>query len=423
MLKRLFVSKILYITLLLGIMNIFSSLQAAVQPELFDKKECEKTAQVNIHCGKTPSATFDKQGRLWVVFEFKDHLYVSYSDDQGKNYSSSKMVNQHPEVIYTNGENRPKIIMGLKDEIYLSWTKKTEGRFTGDIRFSRSLDSGVTFTPPTTINDDGVITGHRFDSMTVSRDGTIFIAWIDKRDNQKQKNKSPDAKPNRKKQNGAIYTSFSVDSGKTFSKNKKLAENSCVCCRIAITPTTENSVAISWRHVYEGSIRDHAFAIINTKGTQLMPTRVSKDNWQIDACPHHGPSIIEDKYKKLHLVWFTASEKRKGIFYGRLNSTNSQADNLVNLSNQPSASHPYIISNEKMLLAVWKEFNRNTTQIKQVVSTDFGKNWSEPAVVTETAGESDHPLLLTNKNKFWLSWSTEQEGLRIIILAPANHAT
>jgi len=374
--------------------------------------QCSEVSEASVHCGKTPSSIFDSQGRLWVVFEYQNYIYVSASKDKGKTFSKAVVVNQQAESIYTNGENRPKIELGAKGEIYISWTKKTAGRFNGDIRFSRSIDSGQSFSKPITINDDGLVTGHRFDGMKVSKDGAIFLSWIDKRDNHKTKKNKTVARKGMK-QNGAIYTSFSVDSGQSFSKNERLAESSCVCCRIAMTATSDNAMAISWRHVYPDSIRDHAFAIIDTKGIKQPPTRVSKDNWKIEACPHHGPSVTEDKNSELHLVWFTASSSRKGIYYGRLNSQAAEADNLVNLSNLPSASHPYIISNDDQLMVVWKEFDGEKTQIIKVLSHDFGKSWGPKAVVTETSGESDHPFLVRYDNQAWLSWLTENEGLKL----------
>lgn len=402
---------------------IFALKTIAQSNQAFTPEQCINAKKISVHCGKTPTGTIEHNGRFWVVFEYHNHLYVSFSNDFGASFSPSSVVNEQPEAIYTNGENRPKIQLGLKGEIYISWTKKTAGRFTGDIRFSRSLDSGKSFSSPITINDDGLITGHRFDSMVVARDGKIFLSWIDKRDNQRQNKNTRNIKKNTKnietkrmKQNGAIYTSFSENSGISFSNNNKLADSSCVCCRIAMTSTADNAVAISWRHVFPGSIRDHAYAVIDAKGVKQPPARVSKDDWKIEACPHHGPALTEDKNRQLHLVWFTASETRKGIYYGRLNAQSGEAENLVNLSNLPSASHPYIINNGKILAAVWKEFDGEKTQIKQVVSVDFGESWSVPLVIAKTGGESDHPFLHANHVETWLSWSTELEGLRLINL-------
>ncbi len=386
------------LTILLGLMSVLTYAQTTTQ-----KVNCQ-SKEVSAHCGKTPTTVFDNNGALWVVFEQDNHLYVSVSNNEGQSFSKPTQVNKVAEEIYTNGENRPKIKFGLNQQIYISWTKKTKGRFTGDVRFSRSIDHGKSFSTPITVNDDGLITGHRFDSMTVTPNGNIFIAWIDKRDNKINQNKG-----NKKlKQSGAIYYSFSTDHGQSFSKNIRLASNSCVCCRLALTSLSNNNIAIAWRHVFTGSMRDHAYAIVNTQEVKLQPTRVSIDNWKLEACPHHGPSIAKDINEQLHLVWFTASESRKGIFYGKLNSK-KEADNLINLSSAPSASHPYLAINHKKMLIVWKEFNGEKTQVFKVESINQGQSWSKPKVIAETINNSDHPLLVKNNQQIWLSWQTDHQ--------------
>lgn len=405
-------SKIVVLMFLSWLVCAFSFNSLAHGNKLNLAGSCEEKGQVSVHCGKTPSSVFDQDGRLWVVFEFQQALYVSKSENQGQSFSTATKVNSIPESIYTNGENRPKIVLGPEGEIYISWTKKTDGRFTGDIRFSRSTDSGKSFSNPVTINDDGLLTSHRFDSLKVAKSGTIFMSWIDKRDNFKADKNGVFTKKKGNNLNGAIYTSFSIDSGQTFSKNSRLALSSCVCCRIAMTATSDNAMAIAWRHVYPGSHRDHAFAVIDTDGIKLAPNRVSMDNWKIDACPHHGPSMTEDLNSKLHLVWFTASNTRKGIYYGRLNSKSDEPDNLFNLSKVASASHPYIQIHKNELLIVWKEFDGKKTQIIKVSSDDFGKSWSTKMVISETTGESDHPFLISNKQQVWLAWLTEKEGMK-----------
>ena len=67
---------------------------------------------------------------------------------------------------------------------YVSWTKRSPERFSGDIRFSRSIDQGKSFSPAQTINDDGLVTSHRFDALLTDHRGDVYLAWLDKRDRQ-----------------------------------------------------------------------------------------------------------------------------------------------------------------------------------------------------------------------------------------------
>ena len=57
--------------------------------------------------------------------------------------------------------------------VYLTWTRSGKQRFTGYIRFSRSIDGGRSFSTPVTLNDDARETGHRFNTVHVGPTGTL----------------------------------------------------------------------------------------------------------------------------------------------------------------------------------------------------------------------------------------------------------
>ncbi len=413
-------------------LNAFAHLAPTKSIEASSLTQCSNDKAPSIHCGNTPSVVFDDNNRLWAVFEFNDFVYLTYSDDMGKQFSTPEAVNTQPEKVYTNGENRPKIVMGHKGEIYITWNQQTPGFYTGDIRFSRSIDQGKTFSPITTVNDDGLPTGHRFETTIVAKDGTIYMSWVDKRDNFKAKmlekslakKQAKSAKPEKHKEHkkhaakssAAIYYAFSTDSGKSFSKNKKITDNSCVCCRIAMTSTNDGNIALFWRQIFGENTRDHAFAKVNKYQVSQPAIRTTYDNWNIDACPHHGPSLSQDSQDNFHMVWFTASNERKGIFYGQYDSTSNKMKNLVNISNRASASHPFISNNSEVVTIVWKEFDGENTNVYLQSSMDHGENWNTPQVLASTSEGSDHPLLTRQQEKTWLSWHTKDEGLRLFQL-------
>ena len=370
--------------------------------------QCKKVELVSIHCGKTPTLIGGNDQRIRAVFEHNQFIYFTYSDDNGINFAPAKRVNKVAEIIYTNGENRPKIKLGKNNQIYLSWTRKTAGRFNGDIRFSRSLDAGKTFSPAITVNDDKLLTGHRFDSMEVANDGSIFISWIDKRDNfalTKQPSTPSSA---------AIYYAVSTNSGKSFAPNKKLLARSCVCCRIAMTAIGDDQVGIFWRHIFDTNVRDHALAILNKQKIITRPHRATFDQWQIDACPHHGPSISQDLNANLHLTWFTAGEKNKGLNYAFYDLDTQQISRQFSISSKASASHPYVNSIDSEVYLVWKEFDGLNTSVYLISSDNNGISWRNPLKLSQTSGQSDHPLMFRKSNEIWLNWSTQEEGLQLV---------
>jgi hypothetical protein len=62
----------------------------------------------------------------------------------------------------------------------------------------------------------------------------------------------------------------------------------------------------------------------------------------------------------------------------------------------------------------WKEFDGEKTTVKLMTSADDGQSWTEPRAIAETSDTSDHPLLVTDGRRTYLSWMTKVDGYRFI---------
>lgn len=364
-------------------------------------------------CGETPSPAFDSKGRLWVAFVEHGHVYVTHSTDTGRSFLPPRVVNPVPEPIYSDGENRPKIALGTKGGLYLSWTKKIEGQYAGDIRFSRSLDGGKRFSEPVTVNDDHAPISHRFDSLSVDHQGRIFIAWVDKRDLQAAK------EAGKEYSGAAIYYAMSDDQGASFAFNRKLADHSCECCRV-VTDVDAKGVVALWRHVYPGNLRDHAIARFGPHASPIkgLPPRATDDGWRVDGCPHHGPDLSLDGHDKAHMVWFSQGSKNRGITYGRFDLASERLDFEVPVDAR--GARPQVLSLGARVVVAWKSFDGEQMELRVMESADRGKNWGKPRVLARTANGSDYPFLLARGEKIFVSWQTRAEGYQLIPVETAE---
>ncbi len=374
-------------------------------------RDCDQNSEgeaiITVHCGAAPSASFDESGRLWVAFVHNQHVYVSHSDDRGTSFSASVQVNAVAEDTEYNGENRPKILTRDGRTILLSWTTKTSAKFTGEIRFTRSVDGGRSFEAPRTINDDKLFTGHRFESLFLTESGHLYLAWIDKRDLEAS------LLEDKGYVGAAIYYAVSDDLGVTFSTNHRVANNSCECCRIAIAPNGEDRVTILWRQVFGEDVRDHAIATLGKDGLIEDMQRATYDEWHINACPHHGPSMVgEPGSDDYHLAWFSNGEINQGIHYGRYSPTTKETTQVLRIDGTPGAGHPQLASVNGKLHLVWKGFDGKQTNLQMMISADGGKQWSEAQTLLVTEQASDHPLLVATDAAVYLSWHTEEFGYR-----------
>jgi hypothetical protein len=355
------------------------------------------------------SATFDANGRLWLASVKDGHVLVSYSDDRGKTTSTPVQVNAEAEYVAADGENRPKIALAGNGNIYLSWTRSLETPYAGNIRFSRSLDGGKSFSEPVTVNDNLDPFTHRFEALGVNARGQIYIAWLDKRDNEAAKKKG-------EKYGGiSVYYAVSKDEGKSFQANSKAADHSCECCRVAMAMDTDGVPVITWRQIYGKNVRDHAMLRLDGKSE---PIRLSNDNWEVDACPHHGPALSIAADGVYHSVWFNNAPERHGLFYANSPDQGKSFSSPMNFGNfKAQAAHPNVLSLGQRVFIVWKEFDGAATSINLIQSGDGGKLWSAPRKIASTADTSDHPWLLADGDKVYLSWNTLAERYRLTALA------
>lgn len=358
------------------------------------------------------SAVFDAQGRLWVARvepastpggAGKDaQIMLQWSSDGGLHWSAARPVLRTPEAVEANGEGRPKIAFGPSGQVYVSFTRPMAKPHTGDIRFVRSLDDGMSFGEPVTLQSDRAVTGHRFDSMIVDRTGRVYVAWIDKRDGDAAK------AAQRPYRGAAIYYTVSHDHGASFAPDRKLADHCCECCRIALSINADGAVVAMWRHVFEPNERDHAMAIIPATGAPAGVSRVSFDHWRIDACPHHGPSMAFDAAGRRHQVWFSAGDEQGGVFYAAASAAGGLASPVRLGSVQ--ASHGEVAAAGQHVVAVWKEYDGRASTILVRQSFDGGVNWKEQTIAA-SKGNSDHPHLAQYKDAIWLVWNTELDAL------------
>ncbi len=347
------------------------------------------------------TAAFDARGRLWLAAVENGHVLVRHSNDLGKTYTAPVRVNSTPERVAADGENRPKLAFGKHDEVYVSWTQSLDEPFAGHVRYAHSRDGGKTFSTPITVNEDRAPIGHRFDALIVDGKGRVHLVWLDKRDRERA---------------GKAYAGIALyhavsDDGATFGPNRKLADHTCECCRIAIALAADGTPVVAWRQVYGKNVRDHALLRLDGRSE---PQRLSHEQWALDACPHHGPALAIGPDGGHHAAWFSGAPQQPGLFYARSTDGVAFTAPLPFGDNDAQAAHPAVLSLGRAVFLAWKEFDGKNTVIRLMRSTDGGVTWSAPAKLATTAAASDHPQLIAHGRRAWLGWNTAREGFRLI---------
>lgn len=403
----------LLFALSMGPLNASGKSHGAVAANI---NKCDKPGTLpDLACAVTPSAVFDAKGRLWLAWVYGSHVYVNWSDDQGKHYSPPTVVNRVPERVAARGENRPKIALGAQDEIYVTWTTPLAKRYTGNVRFSRSLDGGKHFSDPITVNDNLEVTSHRFEALAVNSEGVIFVAWLDKRDRLAAERRGESYR------GAALYYTWSDNQGESFKTNRKIADHTCECCRVAMTLDAQGLPLIAWRHIFDENTRDHAWVRFQDYATVGTIHRATFDEWRIDACPHHGPAIAAGGDGVAHMTWFSNSRQRQGLFYQNLGSQDAASATPRVVGNfKRDASHPHVLTRAGQVYVVWTEFDGTRSQLWLMRSHDAGRNWQAPRLLSETTAGADYAFLLADGKRIYVYWQTNGEGFRFLPVTEAG---
>jgi len=350
------------------------------------------------------TAAFDANGRLWVVDAASGHVRLRHSDDLGKTLSAPVLVNATPEPIYAEGENRPKLAFGPHDEIYVSWSQPRAKPWTGFVRLARSLDGGAHFSAPLTVHHDRAEITHRFDALAVDGKGRVVLAWIDKRD---QAAAEAAGKPYL---GAAVYYAWSDDRGATFVAERKLAEHSCECCRIALARTPQGTIAAFFRAVYGDNIRDHAYAILHTNGSPSHTERATFSDWHIAGCPHHGPGLAIAAGGTRHAVWYEANGKPT-IWYGQLEPGHRAAHAQAIAGS--GASHADVAAHGAIVWIAWNQVSAQGDALMLRRSDDGGLHFTPPRTLADASGAVGSPQVLLRDGRAYVAWNTAA-GFRLL---------
>ena len=362
-------------------------------------------------------AALGPDGRLWVVgLNEQGQMFMQSSPAQALGqWTAPVILNTQQDEIAAEGESRPKLAFGPNGWAVVTYTQPLPKPYTGFVRMLRSADGGQTFSAPFTVHQDRQEITHRFESILFDAQGNLHTLWIDKRD-MPAKGSGP------KYIGAAVYGNVSKDGGATFGPDYKLADHSCECCRIAMSNTPDGKVVAVWRHVFGEQTRDHAFAVLpgassvassSAQGQSKLPVRSTFDDWQINACPHHGPGLAANTSQTgFHMVWFGIRKQDgqdvPGVRYARLNANGEPLLSSVKALPDARAEHADVLAHKQRVVVVWRSSEGSTSTLKAWVSDNEGQSFSVK-VLGQTQGPNDHPRLVQRAEKMLVVWRDTKE--------------
>jgi hypothetical protein len=325
-------------------------------------------------------------------------------------------VHVNPEGLAVEAlHHPPRLVVAPGGEVYVSWSSekpKPEGTlFASDLQLSRSLDGGKTFEPPLRVNEDRPIS-HSFDGLAVAPDGTLLVTWIDGREGRRDP---------------ATWVARVVERGTRVESARKVGDDTCVCCRIDAAAGTRDTVALTWRRVFPGDIRDMVMTMSRDGGRSFGdPTLVSADHWKINACPHRGGAIGLDARGRIYMSWYTEGTdirpdlrfavSEDGRRFGpprRLHTSSTSIPDNARMAVDPAGR----------AVVVWEESTAVRRRILLRYTADGGKTLSPIHVLSGAIKAYQPDVAFAPDGSFLVAWHEEQFPFLKTVVQPVRIPT
>ncbi len=329
-------------------------------------------------------------------------FYLARSTDGGRTFATKQRI-PAPSNLSTHAEGMPKIAVAGNGTLLALFEvphPTPDSRFAGDLLYTRSTDGGQTWSQPKPVHRD-VRSGksHSFSDLTLLPNGEIGIVWLDEKLPSKE---------------GRPVKFVQTLPGGGFSAEVIVDSNACQCCRTNVFVDRKNQIHLTWRDLLpnltpgQPASRDISHAVSADGGwTFSQPAVWMADHWQVNACPHAGPSVATTG-DGLVAAWFSGKEGNAGLRLAQLGTTQPIATVPTN-----RAKHPQVANLGNRLVWVWDQtFVSETTGTdgfsitgQQIhLQTIDGQSVGPIQTLTKTGLQGANPVLWAGTNGWLVAW-------------------
>lgn len=347
----------------------------------------------------------------WVDHGAKSQadVMIAHFTSDGQMQGAPVRVNSQPGIATAWRGDPPTVAIAPDQSVLVGWTARAEsesGQAT-DIYLSSSRDQGQTFDSPVKVNDDPKPAVHGMHSLTVARDGRIYVAWLDERNVSPIKDMNMDAKAagHHMESNREVFVAASADGGRSFSRNQRVATNACPCCKTALATTSDGRVYLSWRQVLAGDFRHIAVASSSDHmQTFTKPVIVSDDQWVLSGCPVSGAAFFAGNDGSVQVLWYSEGKNGETGLYSSITRDQGMTFGPRQLvATGVVRGTPVLVDRRGVPAAIWQAVQGNigTVQIVPRVANATTSN----IVVTN----AEMPAATANKARVFVAYIAKAE--------------
>jgi hypothetical protein len=370
---------------------------------------------VEIGQGKYFKLVADKD-RIWVLSpqsspQGDQDLILYELDPVSLRACWSEKVNSRPGSVRLSGEG---LLLQSTDgrSLYAFWNEPDSRRdLTNRLMFSAFDKATRKWKAPLKVNDDQAAATHSFQGAVVGPDGTIHVAWIDRRHNPLTS--STDGYPGGGDNSrgiepyASLYYARSLDGGNSFEKNRYVTGLVCACCQIAVGFSNGN-VILGWRSVEPGDVRDIFTTVSCDNGaTWAKPQLASRDNWVVNGCPHEAPTFASTA-TAIYLAWMTSASGKQEIYMVASKDGGKTFGERVHVSAGVSkAKHPRLVGiHDRVGVAFEGQIEGRKQPGSTVIYRELdGGRMSAPAVIPVKPEAATATEMVVDQRGLLIGWS------------------
>jgi hypothetical protein len=197
----------------------------------------------------------------------------------------------------------PTVAVLTDGTLVASWlANHVAGTEAANIHLSRSTDGGATWTAPVIPHRDRHAVQHGFLSLVPAPSGALEALWLDGRQT------SGAAGHGHGGDMALMHATIAADG--TVGAETMLDGRVCDCCPVSAAATAGGVLAV-YRDRSEQEVRDISI-VRHANGAWSRPEPLTKDAWQINACPVNGPEISVSG-AHVAVAWFTAASNEARV--------------------------------------------------------------------------------------------------------------
>jgi hypothetical protein len=314
----------------------------------------------------------------------------------------------------------PTVAVGQDGTIYVGWTARVmaEGH-ANDLYLSASRDHGQTFDAPVKVHDDKNPAPHGMHSLAVTKDGRIYVAWLDER-NINRPQPSDKAGGHHMESNREVFMTVSTTGGRSFAPNVRVASDACPCCKTALAVGPEGNLYVSWRQVLPGDFRHIAVSTSSDQGkTFSPPVIVSDDRWMLKGCPVSGSALAAGADGTLHVLWYAAGETSEpGVYLSESKDGGRTFAPRQLAAHAQSQGTPVLLrASATGMIGVWEAIDSGSSRI---ILKRLDSAGSDHASTTASGSGGELPSAATAGDNLYIAYIAHANDRRGVWLVSAK---